>query len=71
METEAKEGRIRSAKTSHLPLLPELDVYIHLLVLVHLIDSERLDQVGPRRHLSPGLTGTISDGRGHLHWDVW
>ncbi|CAN7981382.1 26S proteasome non-ATPase regulatory subunit 3 [Ixodes scapularis] len=44
METEAKEGRIRSAKTSHLPLLPELDVYIHLLVLVHLIDSERLDQ---------------------------
>lgn len=46
METDgaAKEGRIRSAKTSHLPLLPELDVYIHLLVLVHLIDSGRFEQ---------------------------
>lgn len=46
MDTEAglKESRIRSAKTSHLPLLPELDVYIHLLVLVHLIDSERFEQ---------------------------
>ncbi|XP_064472370.1 26S proteasome non-ATPase regulatory subunit 3-like [Ornithodoros turicata] len=41
---EAKEGRIRSAKTSHLPLLPELDVYIHLLLLVYLVDTEHFEQ---------------------------
>ncbi|KAK8772410.1 regulatory particle non-ATPase 3 [Amblyomma americanum] len=47
METDGgttKEGRIRSAKTLHLPLLPELDVYIHLLVLVYLIDAQRYDK---------------------------
>uniref|UniRef100_A0A023GFC3 Probable 26S proteasome non-ATPase regulatory subunit 3 n=1 Tax=Amblyomma triste TaxID=251400 RepID=A0A023GFC3_AMBTT len=42
--TGGKEGRIRSAKTLHLPLLPELDVYIHLLVLVYLIDVQRYDK---------------------------
>ncbi|KAH7945090.1 hypothetical protein HPB49_006475 [Dermacentor silvarum] len=46
METDGavKESRIRSAKTSHLPLLPELDVYIHLLVLVYLIDAQRYEK---------------------------
>ncbi|KAL1440366.1 hypothetical protein MTO96_001192 [Rhipicephalus appendiculatus] len=47
METEGvvqKESRIRSSKTSHLPLLPELDVYIHLLVLVYLIDAQRYEK---------------------------
>ncbi|KAH7951890.1 hypothetical protein HPB52_014842 [Rhipicephalus sanguineus] len=47
METEGvvKESRIRSSKTSHLPLLPELDVYIHLLVLVYLIDAQRYEKL--------------------------
>ncbi|KAL3201238.1 hypothetical protein MRX96_012725 [Rhipicephalus microplus] len=48
METEGgivqKESRIRSSKTSHLPLLPELDVYIHLLVLVYLLDAQRYEK---------------------------
>lgn len=32
--------RIRSGRASQTPLLPELDVYVHLLVLLHLIDTE-------------------------------
>ncbi|XP_067130678.1 26S proteasome non-ATPase regulatory subunit 3 [Centruroides vittatus] len=32
--------RIRSGRAAQTPLLTELDVYIHLLVLLHLIDSE-------------------------------
>jgi 26S proteasome regulatory subunit N3 len=37
--------KARSTKTAHLPLLPELDVYFHLLVLLYLIDLERHQNV--------------------------
>jgi 26S proteasome regulatory subunit N3 len=36
--------RIRSSKTASSPLLPEIDAYVHLLVLVHLLDQERNEQ---------------------------
>uniref|UniRef100_T1IVT3 PCI domain-containing protein n=1 Tax=Strigamia maritima TaxID=126957 RepID=T1IVT3_STRMM len=41
METDAVSSsfRIRSGKTAAAPLLPEIDVYIHLLVLLHLLDT--------------------------------
>lgn len=41
----APNVKTRSAKTAHLPLLPELDVYFHLLVLLYLIDLERYEKV--------------------------
>jgi 26S proteasome regulatory subunit N3 len=43
METDSvgHAFKARSTKTAHLPLLPELDVYFHLLVLLYLIDLER------------------------------
>lgn len=30
---------MRSQKSAHLALLPEVDVYLHLLLLVHMIDA--------------------------------
>lgn len=42
METNGTAAlRMRSMKTAQLPLLPELDVYFHLLVLLYLIDSDQ------------------------------
>nr|QBH73731.1 26S proteasome regulatory subunit S3 [Thermobia domestica] len=44
METDAchyPAQRMRSSKTSSNPLLPEVDAYIHLLVLLKLLDSEK------------------------------
>ncbi|KAF4521089.1 hypothetical protein B566_EDAN010963 [Ephemera danica] len=40
---EPGEGtpRMRSTRSSATPLMPEVDTYIHLLVLIRLIDSER------------------------------
>lgn len=48
METDSPNVifKVRSGKSSQIPLLPELDAYIHLLVLLHLIDSERYELVG-------------------------
>ena len=39
METDVPKSR--SGKQAPLPLLPELDVYFHLLLLVHLVDLDR------------------------------
>lgn len=42
METESSSGqRMRSSKSSVTPLLPEVDTYIHLLVLLKLIDGQK------------------------------
>ena len=42
METEDQAGtvaiRLRGAKSAFSPLLPEIDCYLHLLVLVYLKD---------------------------------
>ena len=43
METEETEPttniRLRGAKSANAPLLPEVDCYLHLLILLYLIDS--------------------------------
>ena len=43
METDESDStaniRLRGAKSANAPLLPEVDCYLHLLVLLHLIDS--------------------------------
>nr|QBH73722.1 26S proteasome regulatory subunit S3 [Eurycantha calcarata] len=45
METDASTGqRMRSSKNSSAPLLPEVDAYIHLLVLLKLIDGEKFKE---------------------------
>ncbi|XP_038058312.1 26S proteasome non-ATPase regulatory subunit 3-like [Patiria miniata] len=36
--------RPRSSKTANGQLLPELDVYVHLLLVVHLLDTKRYDE---------------------------
>ncbi|XP_022660421.1 26S proteasome non-ATPase regulatory subunit 3-like [Varroa jacobsoni] len=38
-DTDAAQNRMRSQKSAHLALLPEVDVYLHLLLLVHMIDA--------------------------------
>ncbi|XP_076309729.1 regulatory particle non-ATPase 3 isoform X2 [Tachypleus tridentatus] len=43
-EGQAITFKARTGKAAQLPLLPELDVYFHLLVLLHLIDLQRIDQ---------------------------
>lgn len=47
-DTEANTAlagfRPRSSKQSTLPLMPEIDAYLHLLVLIYLIDSKQLTQ---------------------------
>ncbi|XP_073986684.1 regulatory particle non-ATPase 3 [Rhodnius prolixus] len=41
MEIEGSSQRMRSSKSSSTPLIPEVDGYLHLLVLVKLIDSAK------------------------------
>lgn len=42
METESSSShRMRSSRSSVTPLLPEIDTYIHLLVLLKLIDGQK------------------------------
>ena len=43
METAETSVKSRSVKTGSQPLLPELDVYLHLLLLIHLLDLKRND----------------------------
>lgn len=40
----ANSGRLRGAKSALTPLLPEVDCYLHLLILVFLLDGNRLDE---------------------------
>jgi len=35
----------RSGKAAHLPVQPEVEVYIHLLVLIFLLDSKLYQEV--------------------------
>lgn len=37
--------RPRSGKLANSPLIPEIEVYLHLLVLIHLIDLKKLEKV--------------------------
>lgn len=37
--------RPRTGKLANQPLLPETDAYLHLLVLIFLLDSKRYDEV--------------------------
>lgn len=47
METDEDTGkpsptqRLRSGRNINSPLLPEIDAYLHLLVLLYLLDSNR------------------------------
>lgn len=47
METEEDTGsyRPRSSKHSGGGILPELDVFLHLFVLLRLLDNNNLDKV--------------------------
>ena len=49
METDSSAQTVKpkTSKTANLPLLPELDIYFHLLVLLYLIDLERKENVCP------------------------
>ena len=38
--------RPRSAKLANVPVLPEIEMYIHLLVLIYLIDTKQNERVG-------------------------
>ena len=48
MEGEASKPpptiRLRGAKSANTPLLPEVDAYLHLLVLLYLIDAGKKDE---------------------------
>lgn len=45
METESSGShRVRSGRSSVAPLLPEVDAYIHLLVLLKLIDTHKYEE---------------------------
>lgn len=37
--------RPRTGKTANAPLLLEIEVYLHLLVVIHLIDVKKYDEV--------------------------
>ena len=46
METDNTSAfRFRSGKSALQPCLPEVEVYLHLLVLIYLIDSKEYSQV--------------------------
>ncbi|XP_058805255.1 probable 26S proteasome non-ATPase regulatory subunit 3 [Phymastichus coffea] len=44
MDTESTQAAIQRFKSSAAPLLPEIDAYIHLLVLVRLIDTKKYNE---------------------------
>jgi 26S proteasome regulatory subunit N3 len=39
-ETGGLPFRPRSAKAASIPLLPEIETYFHLLIVIHLIDTK-------------------------------
>ena len=46
METEeVSQYRPRSSKTGQPVILPELDIFVHLLILLRILDQERMDKV--------------------------
>jgi len=42
--SDTSAAKTRPIKTGNQPLLPELDVYLHLLLLIHLLDLKRHEQ---------------------------
>lgn len=44
MDTEGTQAAIQRFRSSALPLLPEIDAYIHLLILVKLIDTRKYSE---------------------------
>ncbi|XP_033215985.1 probable 26S proteasome non-ATPase regulatory subunit 3 [Belonocnema kinseyi] len=44
MDTEGTQAAIQRFRSSALPLLPEIDAYIHLLILVKLIDTRKYNE---------------------------
>ena len=44
MDVDDTPIRLRGAKSANNPLLPEVDAYLHLLVLLYLIDNGKKDQ---------------------------
>jgi hypothetical protein len=42
---EVSQYRPRSSKTGQPVILPELDIFVHLLILLRMLDQERLEKV--------------------------
>ena len=60
METEdVSQYRPRSSRSGQMVILPELDVFIHLLILLRMIDEERMEKVRGER----GKEGRREGGR--------
>jgi len=38
--TTSPPPKLRSGRSTTTPLIPEIDAYLHLLVLLHLLDTE-------------------------------
>lgn len=46
METEdVSQYRPRSSKTGQPVILPELDIFVHLLILLRMLDEKRMEKV--------------------------
>jgi len=48
MDTSEKSPSFRPRTAKTTPLLPEVDIYIHLLVLIYLLDQQKLKFVSIR-----------------------
>jgi len=42
MDTSEKSPSVRPRTAKTTPLLPEIDIYLHLLVLIYLLDQQKL-----------------------------
>ena len=42
---EVSQYRPRSSKTGQPVILPELDIFVHLLILLRMLDQERMEKV--------------------------
>nr|XP_042913034.1 probable 26S proteasome non-ATPase regulatory subunit 3 [Parasteatoda tepidariorum] len=64
MDTNGNKAptRIKNAKSSQQPLLPEQDIYIHLLVLLHFIDADQIQSA-----ICDGvIEATINHAQGYM-----
>ena len=44
--------RPRSAKVANNPVIPEIEVYLHLLILIYLLDIKRYEKVSQSTRLA-------------------
>lgn len=58
MEEDTPTYRPRSSKQSGGVILPELDVFLHLMVLLRLLDTNNIEKVGVVKVLSSHLHDT-------------